>query len=258
MSIVLRHGPYQDVLADVGCDLVLTDGPYSPRVHSGHDDGAELANRKGRRIARNGHAAELAKTRRPINYPAWTAEDVRAFVDFWAPRNRGWFVCLSDSELCPAYRAAYERHGLTGFQPIPIVIPGMTVRMSGDGPSSWAVYANVARPKYLHDWGTLPGAYVVPPGQHEKPLVVGGKPLWVGLVLVRDYSRPGDVVVDACAGGATFLIAAAMQGRQAVGAERDADNYAIGSARIARGWTEPLPFTERAEPEQQTLEVAGS
>lgn len=252
-AIDLRRGRWQDVLSDVECDALIVDAPYSGRVHNGHDDGASLANRVGARIARNGHAPDPARRRRSIGYDLFTAGDVDELVDAWAPRVRGWFVCLSDSELCPAYRAAFERNGLTGFQPLPCVIPGMTVRLCGDGPSSWAIYANVARPKRLHDWGTLSGAYVLPPGQHEKTIVVGGKPLWLMRALVRDYSRPGDMICDPCCGGGTTLIAAASEGRRAVGSEMDPITYEKAQARIARGYTAPLPFGDRPEPEQVDL-----
>ena len=60
--------------------------------------------------------------------------------------------------------------------------------------------------------------------------------------LVRDYSRPGDLVCDPCAGGATTLIAAALEGRRAIGAELDPETYALACARIERtALTPPLP-----------------
>src|SRR5213076_3011105 len=97
---------------------------------------------------------------------------------------------------------------------IPCVITGMTCRMRGDGPSSWAVYAMVGRPKTraFASWGTLPGAYVGPRSTESK----GGrdKPPWLPEALVRDYTRPGDLVVDPFAGWATTLIAAVRSGRR--------------------------------------------
>jgi hypothetical protein len=175
---------------------------------------------------------------------------VDAFIDSWAPRNRGWFVCLSDSELCTAYRTAFERNGLTGFQPLPVLIPGMTVRMAGDGPSSWAFYVNVARPKSLCKWGTLPGGYTGPIGSRERSsgAVAGAKPLWVMRALVRDYTRLGDLVVDPCAGGATTLLAAVIEGRRAIGAEVDPDTFAKAQRRLAAGYTPSLDFGEAAAP----------
>ncbi len=216
----LRAGRYQDVLQDVECDLVCADPPYSSRTHDGHcpdgNDGQE---------------------RRPLSYTAWGDGDTDEFVAFWAPRNRGWFVCLSDSDLCMAWRAAFERHGLTGFAPVAIMIPGMTVRLCGDGPSSWTIYANVARPKALAKWGTLPGGYRGPQGEREH---IGGKPLWLMRALVRDYSKPGDLVCDPCAGAATTLLAAVTERRRAVGAEVDLGTHAARSARLARGYTPDL------------------
>src|SRR5882672_7207436 len=100
MTWEVRYGRWEDALADVtSVDAVITDPPYSSRTHDGHDAGASLANRAGQRIERNGHAPELAKPRREINYDHWTGNDVRAFVDGWAGRVRGWWVCLSDSDL---------------------------------------------------------------------------------------------------------------------------------------------------------------
>jgi hypothetical protein len=40
-----------------------------------------------------------------------------------------------------------------------------------------------------------------------------------------------------CFGGATTLIAAAMEGRRAVGSEMDLKTYALAQARIAKGHT---------------------
>ena len=237
--IDLRLGRWEDVLADVGeVDAVIADPPYSARTHNGHDDGASLANKVARAHARSDGGVDVYRPRSSISYSSWSTEEVDAFVDSWTPRNRGWFVCLSDSELCCVYRAAFERNGLTGFQPLPCVIPGMTVRMCGDGPSSWAVYANVARPKALSKWGTLDGAYFNrSQGEREH---IGGKPLWLMRALVRDYTKPGDLIVDPCAGGGTTLLAAATEGRRAIGAEVDVATHAKAVSRIGRGYTPDL------------------
>lgn len=233
--IDLRKGRWEDALADVGeVDAVMCDPPYSARVHEGHDLAATWTD----------------DMRKPLSYAAWTASDVRAFVDSWAPRNRGWFVCLSDNELCPAYRDAFEVNGLTGFAPVGILIPGMTVRMAGDGPSSWMLYANVARPKSLSKWGTLPGGYTGPPGERVH---IGGKALWLMRALVRDYTKRGDLVCDPCAGAASTLLAAAMEGRRAVGAEIDPATFAVAQKRIAAGYTPSLFEEEAPKPKQGAL-----
>jgi hypothetical protein len=251
--IDLRHGKWEDVLSGVEVDCVMSDPPYSARTQDGHADGVsaarmfDVANRKLRRT--NGaaweekYAARIANGevsgRRAIRYTHWTPADVRNFVDSWAPRNRGWFVCLSDHHLCREYEAAFEAHGLTTFAPVGILISGMTVRLAGDGPSSWMLYANVARPKKLSKWGTLPGGYTGPPGERVH---IGGKPLWLMRALIRDYTRKGDLVCDPCAGAATTLIAAASENRRAIGAEVDPKTYEVAMQRIGRGYTPSLDF----------------
>lgn len=217
----LRLGAWQDVLADVEVDAVICDPPYGARVHKGHDDGVSPALRD-------------AATGRVLSYSAWTPDDVAAFVSSWAPRCRGWFACMTSHDLIPSWEAAYGAAGLYAFRPLPCVMPGMTVRVRGDGPSSWSVDLIVARPRTAEhaSWGTLPGAYIHAPDKSGGSRI-GGKPLSLMLEVVRDYSRPGDVVVDPFAGHATTLLAAHRLGRVALGAEVDPDAHAAGVARLS-------------------------
>ena len=66
------------------------------------------------------------------------------------------------------------------------------------------------------------GAYVV----NRDPGHIGGKPLQLMHAIVRDYTRPGDLVCDPCAGHGTTLRAAAAHGRRAIGAEVDPETHA--------------------------------
>lgn len=215
----IRLGRWQEALADVGhVDAIICDPPYSARTHA------------AKTTRRDGVDAEgLA----PV-YAGWTEQDVRDFVEAWSGRCRGWIVALTDSELIGAWRDAYRAAGRYAFAPVPCVITGMSVRMAGDGPSSWAVYAMVSRPTELSGWGTLPGAYVGP----AQPGAGGGrgKPLWLMESIVRDYSRGGDLVCDPFAGWGSTLIAARKEGRRGVGAELEADAIAEAQRRaIDRG-----------------------
>lgn len=216
-TVDLRLGRYQDGLADVEMvDAVITDPPYGARTHSGNAGLGDV-----------GRATLDA-------YAHWTPDDVRQLVEFWAPRCRGWLACMTSHDLVMPYIEAYESAGLYPFAPVPII--QKRVRIVGDGPSSWAVYLMVARPKtkQFARWGTLPGSYeaaVVKSG-----IVNGGKPVDLMRALVRDYSKPGDLVCDPCAGGGTTLAAARLEGRNAIGAEMDPDTHAKAAERLA-----PLP-----------------
>jgi site-specific DNA-methyltransferase (adenine-specific) len=242
-AIELRQGPWQDALADVGeVDTLISDPPYSERTHNGHDEVSEHAND--------------GSSRRELSYAAWKPDDVERFVEVWSPRVRGWFVALTDHVLAPTFASALHEQGRYVFSPLSFVEPGRAVRILGDGPAQWAVQIVVARPRVepYSKWGALPGGYVLPYGQRDRrDSHIGGKPLWLMRALVRDYSRPGNLIVDPCAGGATTLIAAAIEGRRAIGAELDPNTHALAMRRIAKGYTPSLFAANdnaRPEPEQ--------
>ena len=58
--------------------------------------------------------------------------------------------------------------------------------------------------------------------------------------LARDYSRPGDLICDPCTGKGTTLLAAAVEGRRAIGAEVNRDTYAEAQAWLGAGYTPTL------------------
>lgn len=236
-TIDLRLGPWQTSLADVDqVDAVICDPPYGARTHAGHNDGVEGARFKGeekrmRVDKRNGSVYSVGVSRRKtIDYDAFTPADVAEFVASVAPRCRGWFVACTSHDLIPAWISAYEAAGRCAFAPV-IVIQHRP-RLSGDGPGNAAVYLMVSRPRSreFSTWGSLPGWY------HSRPergaIVAGAKPLDLMRQIVRDYTKPGDLVCDPFAGGATTLIAAEREGRRAVGSELDLDTYIAADQRI--------------------------
>lgn len=252
MSADFRLGRWEDVLQDVECDALIVDAPYSERTHAGHNGGSARANVASR------------NQRRAIHYPHWTEADVATFVEHWSERTRGWFVTLTDHTLARAWEAELQLQGRYVFAPLACIEPGSRVRLIGDGPAQWAHWIVVARPRSaaFARWGSLPGGYVTPTGFHERKSgaavhVMGGKPLWLMRALVRDYSRPGDLICDPCAGGATTLVAARCEGRRGVGAEMDETHYRLGRMRLSRGYTPPL-FADRERTPMEQLALGGA
>lgn len=242
----LRLGKWQDVLQDVECDALITDPPYSERTHSGHGGGAAagMGNRGRDYLERtNGRPTGGTGPRQAISYGHWTPTEARHFAIHWSNRCRGWVCIVTDHHLAPHYTDALESCGRYVFAPLPIVETGSRVRLSGDGPSSWTCWLVVSRPKSraFQTWGTLPGAYIGSgKGDREH---IGGKDSGMMRAIIRDYTRPGDLVCDPCAGAATTLLAAVSEGRRAVGSEMDPDTYAKAVKRLERGHTPPL-FTD--------------
>lgn len=222
MTYDLRLGRWQDVLADVECDSLIADPPYGARTHDGQHESTSAPNR----VSGSGSPTQ----RRALSYAHWTPDDVQAFVAHWAPRTRGWMACMTSHDLMPVWQAAYLAAGRAEFAPVPILQD--RVRLSGDGPASAAVYLMVARPRsrQFQRWGALPGWYKA---GTDRDGHIGGKPVDLMRALIRDYSRPGDLVCDPCAGGGTTLLAAVQTGRRAVGAEMDPQTHAKAAARLA-------------------------
>lgn len=238
-----------DVASADGVDHIVTDCPYSQKTHAGHDAGVDVGERAldfAARLSPDSPAAKrkkkyLAKSyrRKALSYGPWSDGDVRAFVEAWAPLTRGWIVSLTDHVLWPAWASALTRTGRYVFPPLACVEPGSRVRMAGDGPAQWSVFACVARPrsKPYSVWGALPGYYAVPPGRGERAAqlagrVVGGKPLDLMAQIVADYSRPGDLVCDPCMGAATTGVACVRLGRRFVGGDALKEHAAMGAERL--------------------------
>jgi site-specific DNA-methyltransferase (adenine-specific) len=236
VSIDLRHGEYQRVLADVTCDALIVDAPYSDRTHSTYRDMPSLR-------------------RRAIGYACWSERDVRDFVEYWEPRTRGWFCSITDDGLAPAWKDALARAGRYTFSPLACLEPGKTVRLTGDGPAQWSTWLVVARPRSraMAGWGSLPGGYIAEGRAREVPGPMGGKPLGLMRAIIRDYSRPGDLVCDPCAGGATTLIAAHMEGRRSIGSERSYATAELAAARIEKHLRQQPLFAPAVEPVQEGL-----
>jgi hypothetical protein len=234
--IDLYHGRYQDVLADVECDTLVTDPPYGACTHD--------SNARMHKLGRSN-----------ITYACWTPEDVGQFVTFWSERTRGWMACMCSDDLITAYRDAYAAVGRKTFAPVPIL--QHRPRLVGDGPGSGAVYLMVARPRTREysKWGSLPCWYQP---ERESNTPTGGKPLGLMRAIVRDYASIGAAaaVCDPCAGSGTTLLAAAIEGCRAIGAELDEATFKKARKRIARGHTPVLPHTQRRPREQLQLVAA--
>lgn len=222
MTIDLRCGDWREVLADVEqVDALITDPPYSERTHA----------------AQKSDAVAASKSFQELGYTSFSHEDVCEFVSVLAPRVRGWWCVFSDHELQRSWEAQLERTGLYVFAPIPQVTRNRSVRLAGDGPAVWTTWLTVARPRKApySKWGALPGAYLDHVGMRKPGVVQGAKQVHLMEAVIRDYSKPGDLICDPCAGGATTAIAAHALGRRFVGAEIDPETHAKAISRIKRG-----------------------
>lgn len=223
-------------------DAILMDPPYSEQTHKGQ--------RHGRRFGVR--FADSWVTRKGLGYDCLTTEDVKNLTSLLVPKCRGWMCVMCDDNLLPQWKAYI---GWLGFRPlryvfhdIPIIMVGMNIRLAGDGPSSWCVHMAVSAPmdyvihtsveppdpyaihmvvsrpknKDFSKWRTLPGAYIVSPGdgpRRARNPVKGHKPLQLMKEIIRDYTNEGDTILDPFMGSGTTLRAAKDMRRKAIGIE---------------------------------------
>jgi site-specific DNA-methyltransferase (adenine-specific) len=218
-NIELREGRWQDVLCDVErVDAVITDPPYSERTHKGALDATTLE------VGVNGYAF-------------LSTVDVRKLVHRWCLACSGWVVIHTDDQLHPIMRDAMANCERYTFPMFPVL--QQQPRVSGDGPSSCGHFLAISRPseKRFLSWGSLPGWYEC---QRDGKYIRGGKPINLMRAIVRDYSRLGDLICDPYAGGATTLLAAAIEGRRAIGSEMDPNTFDLAVERLKKGYTPKL------------------
>lgn len=239
----LYLGDCREVLPTLApVDAVITDPPYSRRTHAGHDAAAKGGKAEGKDDS----------ARASLGYHALTLEDVTYFAQQYANICTGWVVWMTDSDLALAVRQAMEAAGRYAFAPLPFYQPGRSVRLTGDGPSSWTDWIVVARTKAQMKWGTLPGGYVAGPGWNDKARM-GGKPTLLMDSLVADYSRAGHTVLDTHMGAGTTGVSCVKAGRKFIGCEVDASAFEIACERIENAARQESLFHEPALAEQHGL-----
>lgn len=233
-AIDLRCGRWQDVLADVTtCDAVITDPPYSPRQGERFRTSKDYARKNGARS--NGDGTICAFQGMP--YAPLSVEDAESLCAKYSDTK--WTVMFGDHVTFRIWESAANGAGRYVFAPV-VWLRGDCPRFQGDGPCSAAEYICVSRPRIKTKCGSLPGHYRIVPLKGEatgKRIVTGQKPVPLMRAIVRDYSRPGDLIVDPYAGGGTTLLAAAIEGRRAIGAECDPETYAKAVKRLSAGYT---------------------
>ena len=241
-NATLWLGDCMEILPMLGkVDAVITDPPYSARCHTDHDSGAAKS--------------KDGASRSSLGYGALTGEDVARLAEAYVACCDGWIVWMTDSDLALAVRTALEEVGRYAFAPLPFYQAGRSVRLSGDGPSSWTDWIVVARTKAQMKWGTLPGGYIAGPGWNDKARM-GGKPTLLMEALVSDYSRPGQTVLDTHMGAGTTGVACLRTGRKFIGCEVDPAAFDIACRRIEQAHAQGQLFEPtQAAPVQLDLAV---
>lgn len=234
--------------AAVGADCMIVDPPYSPRVHT-------------KAISAGTGGAGVRK--RDLGFGHLTPELVLRIAEYSAQVRR-WSVVFTDVESVGTWIAAMRGCGTEYIRSVPWVRWSQP-QMSGDRPPTGAEMicvfhrgAGVTRkgePKPVRKHWNGPGNRIAYRSEDPEPLARAEydakslrgrdkysceKPLDLMLSLVSDYSDPGELVFDPCAGMGTTCLAARLLGREAFGLERLADVAERAWERV-RNAEDPVP-----------------
>lgn len=217
-------------LPDKSIDHVITDPPYSRDVYVRARavdslNGSGRAKRIGPGVAalKAGAIGSIDKLCAPV-----ATELVRVC--------RRWLIVFSDVEFCHRWREEIERAGGRYVRTGAWVKNDAMPQMTGDRPGVGfepATIAHAAGRALRWNAGGALGvwAYGIAKGErHGHPCP---KPLALMLRLVRDFTDPGDVILDPFAGSATTGVAAIQLGRRFVGWEKDRKFYRAARRRLA-------------------------
>lgn len=201
-------------------DAVIEDPPYGERTHA------------GQRHERNRGGGNLL-SHTGFNYDHLTPDDVEELCSRAADICDGWIFEMTSHDLIPAWEESFTKLGRYVFAPLSIVIPGLNVRLAGDGPSNWTIHAVVSRTKRKKCWSTKPGSYGAGGLDVEiRKQIAGTKPVGLMQAIIGDYTDRGDLVLDRFTGSGTTGVAAIRTGRRFFGCERKPEHFAIAVKRL--------------------------
>lgn len=225
--VTLYHGDCREVLAgmaDRSVAAVLTDPPYTERTHQGARTNSTKAPAGGRALSGNG-----------VGFASITDEGLRSMLTECGRVSRGWVVATL------AYQHAFtlDSEPPAGLRCLRLGVWVKTNPMpqiSADRPGQgWESIAYMHRDDVKPSWngGGKAGNYITTVQQGEGHPTA--KPLSMLSDWVRNFTQPGDLVLDPFAGSGTTLRAAVDEGRKAIGVELDERYCELIAKRLAQG-----------------------
>jgi site-specific DNA-methyltransferase (adenine-specific) len=209
-----------DQLAASSVHHVITDPPYSPWVHLQHK-------------VSGGARTDGSARYKDLGFEALDPADRAVACVQFARLSLGWVLICSDAEGITGWIVDVEAAGLEHIRVGAFVKEGATPQFSGDRPAPGWEAIEIAHPPGKKRWN---GG-----GRHAvwRASVEGGtrfhptqKPLSLMEALVRDFTQPGDTILDPYAGSGTTGVACVRLGRRFIGYERDPKHFATAVRRL--------------------------
>ena len=237
-----------ETLADGSCDVGILDPPYSEHVHENHRRGTSNRNQNATYVIASGETKRRISESKELGFDHITQEEMERVADHLARIVRRWSLVFCDVESVHFWRGALASAGLEvprtcgSEQPATVIWHklGGAPQFTGDRPAVAFEAIVVAHPPGKKRWngGGKAGWYAVPTaidrdrtGLDER-VHTTQKPVALMEALIRDFSDPGELILDPFAGSASTGVAALRLGRRFLGFERDEKMAAVAATRL--------------------------
>lgn len=218
-SVTLYHGRCQELMSGLTeVDHVITDPPYSSETH------------KGARTRTRGAESDVL-----VTFDEWTDADLSDVFGELGRICKGWVVATMDwrhvARLAeaPPEGLRFARFGVW-------VKPNSTPQLTGDRPAQgWEAVAILHSTGKRMAWngGGKRGVWTANTiNAVDHPTA---KPLPLVSEWVRQFTNPGETILDPVAGSGTTLLAAKAEGRKAIGAEVSEKYCETIAKRLSQG-----------------------
>jgi len=210
------------VWPDLTFDCAITDPPYSERTQNKH------------RVGGNGGKPSRPKE---IGFAPLTDEVREGVAYHFARLVRRWVLVFTDDRGIQPWADALQANGLEWIRTIVWIKVAGTPQFTGDRPANGAEYIMLAHRRGSKIWngGGKAGVYWYRPvrGQAKNPrLHDAQKPILLMSELVKDFTLPGESVLDPFAGAGTTLMSCKRHGRDAIGYESDFEIAEVARRRL--------------------------
>lgn len=226
-------------LPDLSVDAVITDPPYSRKVHEKSRRGlTDYKEKKG--------PEARAKRNRDLGFKPLTPEEREAMSKEFARITKRWVLVFCDHEGSEPWKQDLEAAGLEYIRTGVWIKEGCTPQMTGDRPAAGheciviahqrsRVTGKPLRKRWNGGGKRAVWSYpiVLDRGNTKQRFHPTQKPLALMRELVRDFTDPEDLVCDPYAGSGTTGVACKMERRWFVGWEENAEWFEIAYRRIA-------------------------
>lgn len=238
-------------MPDMSVDVAISDPPYSEWVHSKHRVAQKQDNDLPNYTApSDGKLKRRICQSKQIGFEHITQAEMEAASDQFARTTRRWTLVFCDVESSHLWAGALRRAGLEHIRTLAWQKLGGTPQFTGDRPSvAFEAIVLAHRPgRKTWNGGGKAGWYAIPTAMDrdgsglDVRLHTTQKPVALLEDLVRDFTDPGELILDAYAGSGTTGVACARLGRRFVGFERDPAMHAIATKRLAGELTLPSAF----------------